>query len=95
MGKLRDEALTKKTEDTATHELTDQEVTYLRLLNLTLQYHTHGQKIMSGFLYYISTNRLGYPNGTDLQFEIDLDKEDKMLTVKLLPVESPAIDKPM
>lgn len=87
MGNLKKQALENNTEDIKTHTLTEQEMTYLRLLNLTLQYHTHGAKIMSGFLYYVSTNRLGYPNGTDLQFEIDLDKEDKMLTVKLLPVE--------
>lgn len=88
MGKLRDEALQKETEDVKSFELSDQEIQYLRLLNLTLQYHTHGAKIMSGFLYYVSINRLGYPHGTDLQFEIDLEKEDKMLTVKLLPVVS-------
>jgi hypothetical protein len=87
MGNLKDQALNKESEDIKTHELTEQEITYLRLLNLTLQYHTHGAKIMSGFLYYVSTNRLGYPNGTDLQFEIDLDKDDKLLTVKLLPTE--------
>lgn len=88
MGQLKNQALENKSEDVKSHELTDQEIQYLRLLNLTLQYHTHGAKIMSGFLYYVSTNRLGYPNGTDMQFEIDLEKEDKMLTVKLLPVVS-------
>ena len=53
MGTLKSQALKKDNEDIQTHSLTDQEITYLRLLNLTLQYHTYGQKIMSGFLYYI------------------------------------------
>lgn len=39
---------------------------------------------MSGFLYYVATNRLGYKEGVDLQFELDFDKNDSMLTVKLL-----------
>lgn len=84
MGNLKQQALKKDNEDVTTHELTDQEMNYLRLLNLTLQYHTFAQKIMSGYLYYVSTNRLGYANGVDLMFEIDLEK-DNILTVKLLP----------
>jgi len=46
----------------------------------------------------LSTNRLGYPHDTNLLFEIDLEKEDKILTVKLLPEEiaqspAPSVDK--
>jgi hypothetical protein len=95
MGSLKDQALENTSEGTTTHELTEQEMSYLRLLNKTLVFHTYGSNIQSGFLYYVSTNRLGYAQGTDLQFEIDLEKEDNLLTVKLLPVESPAppIDK--
>lgn len=40
---------------------------------------------MSGYLYYICTQRLGYKNGTNLQFEFDFDKQENILTVKLLP----------
>lgn len=90
MGNLKNQALNKDSEDTATHVLTDQETNYLRLLSKTLVFHTYASNIQSGFLYYIAVNRLGYAPGTDLQFEIDLDSEDKVLTVKLLPVESPA-----
>jgi len=98
MGNLKQQALKKDNEDVTTHVLTEQEITYLRLLNLTLQYHTYGQKIMSGFLYYISTNRLGYPHDTNLLFEIDLEKDDKILTVKLLSADiaqspAPPVDK--
>lgn len=85
MGKLKDEAVTTNTEDIQTFKLTDPEVSYLRLLNLCLQFHTMGQKIMSGFLYYVCTNRLGYKEGVNLQFEFDFEKQDNMLTVKLLP----------
>src|SRR5438270_7555764 len=89
MGKLKDEATTNATEDVQEHKLTDAEMNYLRLLNIALQYHTMGQKIMSGYLYYVCTQRLGYKDGTNLQFELDFDKNDNMLTVKLLP-ENPA-----
>lgn len=86
MGKLKDEATKTETEDIQQHKLTDGEMNYLRLLNIALQYHTMGQKIMSGYLYYVCTQRLGYTDGTNLQFEIDFDKQDNMLTVKLLPM---------
>lgn len=86
MGKLKDEATASPTEDIQQHKLTDGEMNYLRLLNIALQYHTMGQKIMSGFLYYLCTQRLGYKDGTNLQFELDFDKQDNILTVKLLPM---------
>lgn len=85
MGNLKKQALTKDSEDVAVHELTSQEYNYIKLLNLTLTYHTMGNKIMSGFLYYISSTRLGYKEGTNLQYEIDFEKDDGMLTVKLMP----------
>jgi hypothetical protein len=87
MGNLKNEAMSTGTEDIATFKLNDGEVGYLRLLNVALQFHTLGQKIMSGFLYYVSVTRLGYNNGVNLQFEFDFDKQDNMLTVKLLPTE--------
>lgn len=93
MGQLKKQALENVSEDIQTHVLSPQEMNYVRLLNMTLTYHTHGSKIVSGFLYYVSTTRLGYKNGVNLQFEIDLDKDDNILSVKLLPEdvsESPA-----
>lgn len=84
MGNLKKQALESNTEDIQTHELTEQEMIYLRLLNLSLQFHTMSQKIMSGFLYHVCVTRLGYPVNTNLQFEIDLDKEDRKLTVQLV-----------
>lgn len=87
MGKLKDEATKNENEDIQQHKLTDGEMNFLRLLNLSLQYHTLGQKIMSGFLYYVCTNRLGYKDGMNLQFELDFDKDDNMLAVKLLPAD--------
>lgn len=85
MGKLKDEATNNTSEDLQQHKLTDGEMNYLRLLNLSLQYHTLGQKIMSGFLYYVCTQRLGYAEGVNLQFEIDFEKPEGILIVKLLP----------
>lgn len=92
MGKLKDEATTTNSEDLQEHKLTDSEANYLRLLNLSLQYHTLGQKIMSGFLYYICTQRLGYKLGTNLQFEFDFDKPTYILVVKMLPADPQAAE---
>lgn len=97
MGQLKDEALKNNNEDIQQHQLTPAESNYLRLLNLSLQYHTLGQKIMSGFLYYICTQRLGYQEGVNLQFEFDFDAPDNKLTVRLLPAnlsELPATPTP-
>lgn len=85
MGKLKDEATANVNEDVQQHQLTESEANYLRLLNLALQYHTMGQKIMSGFLYIVCTQRLGYKEGVNLQFEFNFEATDNMLTVKLLP----------
>lgn len=85
MGNLKDEAINTGNEDIQQHKLTDAEMNYLRLLNIALQFHTMGQKILSGFLYYVCTQRLDYKPGVNLQFELDFDKQDNMLTVKLLP----------
>jgi hypothetical protein len=88
MGNLKNQALRKDTEDIVVHELTDQEYNYIKMLNLTLQYHTFSTKLMTGFLYYVCTTRLGYKNGVDLQFELDFAKDDKQLTVKLTGAEA-------
>lgn len=85
MGKLKSKALETANEDIQIHELTEQEMNYLRLLSLSLQYHTMSQKIISGFLYLVCVTRFSYPGNTNLQFEIDLDKEDRKLTVQLVP----------
>lgn len=90
MGKLKDEATTTNSEDLQEHKLTEGEANYLRLLNLSLQYHTLGQKIMSGYLYYVCTQRLGYNPGVNLQFEFDFDKPDNILIVKMLPQDPQA-----
>lgn len=84
MGSLKDKAL-ENNEDVQNHVLTPAEINYLKLLRLTLQYHTMSSRIMSGFLYYVSTTRLGYTDGVNLQFELDLEKDDNLLTIKLLP----------
>jgi hypothetical protein len=94
MGNLKQEALQNTNEDVQQHKLTPPEMNYLRLLNVALQFHTMGQKMLSGFLYYVCTNRLGYKDGVNLQFELDFDKTDDLLTVKLLPADITSDDLP-
>lgn len=82
---MKDEQLSTNTEDIQQHQLTDVEANYLRLLNLALQYHTLSGKIMSGYLYQIAVNRLGYKTGVNLQFEFNFDDPANMLIIKIVP----------
>lgn len=88
MGSLKDQASEVAAEDIRQHKLEDSEVSYLRLLNLALQYHTMGQKMMSGFLYYVASHRLGYKQGVNLQFEFDFNSDSNILMVRLLPANT-------
>lgn len=87
MGQLKDEAMKGQTEDIQEHQLLDSEMNYIRLLNMSLQYHTMGQKIVSGFVYYVATTRLGYADGSNLMFEIDFDNPKNVLLIKLMPAD--------
>lgn len=95
MGDLKNKAMNNAapSEDTQLFKLNEDEAAHLRLLNLGLQFHTLAQKIMSGYLYYVCTNRLGYEKGVNLSFRFDFSQDNNMLEVTLLPaslVEEPA-----
>lgn len=80
MGKIKDGAKLGKV-----FALTEREMNYLRILNASLQFNTWKDKIISGFLYYVCTNRFGYPETANLIFEIDLDNDKNELIVKEIP----------
>lgn len=84
MGNLKDKAL-ETSEDDQEHQLTDKEFNYVKLLNAVLQYNTLKQQIMSGFLQYVATTRLGYPDDANLRFELDLDSDSKILRLSVIP----------
>lgn len=84
MGSLKDQALKTDNEDIKSHQLTDHEAAYLRLLNMSLSYHTLRNDILTYFLMYICTTRLGYPEGANLQFEFDFEKTDNVLIVRVI-----------
>ena len=70
------------------HELSDYESKYVRDLNSALSLHTLRSQIISGYLTYIATTRLGYtkiPEGFALQYEID-PKDYKILIVTMVPL---------
>lgn len=69
-----------------THQLTEREVNYLKVLNAALQFNTWKDKIISGFLYYVCTTRFGYREDESLIFEIDLATDDNELLVKTIPI---------
>ena len=72
MGKAK-----QQQQDGTVHQLKKQEFDYLKILNTALTYNILKDKIISGFLYTLCNNRLGYPDDMNLQFEIDLE-DDKM-----------------
>lgn len=80
MGKIK-----KSNQNEQAHALTEREVNYLRILNTSLQFNTWKDKIISGFLYYVCTNRFGYTEEQSLVFEIDLDSDKNELLVKTIP----------
>lgn len=68
--------------------LTEKEFNYITLLNLALQFSELKQKIMSGFMYYVCTHRLGYGENVNLVFEVDLEDPKRELKVKEIPNEA-------
>lgn len=77
MGKIKDSEAKRYT-------LTDREFNYTKFMALSLTYNINKDRLVSGFLSYIAHNRLGYPEGMDLQFEIDLDGDSHELSVKAI-----------
>lgn len=83
MGKIKHSEKNGKT-----HILSEREINYLKILNISLQYHVWKDKIISGFLYFICTTRFGYKENENLIFEIDLDSDKSELKVKEVPAEA-------
>lgn len=81
MGKIKNSGEKK-------YILTQREFDYLRILNTSLSFHTLKDKIISGFLYYVCNQRLGYGENTNLQFEIDLEDDKRELKLKEIPTET-------
>jgi hypothetical protein len=76
-----------KSYETKVFVLTEQEYNMLKVMNISLQYNTVGQKIISGFIYYICNTKYGYGEHLNLQFEVDFDKDDRELKVSVIPTE--------
>lgn len=82
MGKIKNSQKNGKT-----HILSEREMNYLRILNSALSFNTYKDKIISGFCYYVCTNKFGYAEDENLIFEIDLDNEKNELKVRTVPPE--------
>ena len=70
------------------HELTEREVNYIKLVNISCQFNVYKDKIISGYLCQVCNNRFGYNENQNLVFEIDLEKEDNLLYVREVPTEA-------
>jgi hypothetical protein len=84
---LRDKIL--QNNDEKKFELTSYEFSYLKDMNNVLLFHTLRSNLISGFLTYIATTRLGFttiPEGYALQYEVDLKSDtNKELIVRTVP----------
>lgn len=88
MSRLKDKIF--KSDDEKTFTLTDYEFNYLKDMQNVLLFHTLRSNLISGFLTYIASTRLGYTQireGYALQYELDLKGDDHTLTVKEVPTE--------
>jgi hypothetical protein len=91
MSKLRKRLLEDVGEEEAKEfSLTDYEVQYLKDLNQILMFHTLRGNIISGFITYVCTTRLGYnqlPEDKALQYDLDsvVKGKDNKLKVKMIP----------
>lgn len=67
------------------HPLTEAEFNYV--MNINQARENVGQeytRVISAFLHYIASSRLGYDSKDDLQFELDFtDKEHKLKVTKI------------
>ena len=85
MGKIKN---AEKEPKSTKHELTDREVNYIKLVNISCQFNVYKDKIISGYLYQVCNNRFDYSDDQNLVFEIDLEKEDNILFVREVPTEA-------
>ena len=78
MGNIKDSLKKEKK-----HTLTDGEFNFLeRLILLRNQSNTAYNQLASAFLSFVAGNRLGYKEGSELQFEVDFDKGTKVVKVR-------------
>jgi len=85
MGKIKN---AEKEPKGTKHELTEREVNYIKLVNISCQFNVYKDKIISGYLCQVCNNRFGYNENQNLVFEIDLEKEDNLLYVREVPTEA-------
>ena len=74
------------------YQLEEAEFNYL--MNINDAKNNNAQeynRVMSAFLHYIASSRLGYAASTDLQFELDFADEKRNIKVTVLEPET-AID---
>lgn len=70
------------------HTLTEDEFNYVMNINQAKQSISQEYtRVMSSFLHYVSSSRLGYSPQDDLQFEVDFTDEKRELKVTRLPRE--------
>lgn len=85
MARLRKKVLEDNNDDAKIFTLTDFEFGYVRDLNQALMLHTLRSQLISAFLTYVATTRLGYTSireGYALQYEVDPTTEDHTLKIR-------------
>lgn len=82
MGSIKRKLQEQEEGEPDVFHLTEEEFGYLVGLNFSRNNIINEfARVMSGFLYYVSTFRLGYDGKTDLKFEVDFDNDKRELKV--------------
>lgn len=83
MGSIKNNINTKDIQ-----ELTEDEMNYLINLNAAKQNIAQEyDRVMSAFLHYVASSRLGYNASDDLQVEVDLTDKKRQLKIVKLPAD--------
>lgn len=77
------------------HKLNERQFYLLKINNIALNYNTLKEKIISGLLYEICINDLGYAENLDLGFAIDLEADTMELTVTVIESEAQTDSDPL
>lgn len=83
MGSIKNNARSDKSK---AHELTEEEFNYVMNVNVAKQNIVNEyNRVMSAFLKYVASSRLGYTSDEDLEFELDFSAKEHLLKIKKIP----------
>lgn len=79
----------KQASNSSTHALTDAEFNYIMNIQTAKQHIVDEyNRVISAFMKYVSSSRLGYDPEATLQFELDFSDDKHILKITVLPPDT-------